>query len=587
MAEKLQVDLILKDKDFKRGINSASKDIQKLGKVGQNSTMNISNGFKAIGAAIIAMGLKNLIVDLAKTAATGQAVKSAFFNAFDDSDLKVLRKSVKGTVSDLSLMQRAIKAKDFGIPLEVMAKGLQLAKIKAQETGESVDYMVNSFVTGLGRESPLILDNLSIKTSELNAEIKKTGDFMTAVSNVTERMLKESGGNVSQLADDFGRVSAELENAKLAASMELLPAFLTMSEKMTAAIPKITTELNIAINKLKKMAEIAQFVSDLLPDINSGGGQEALIQKTASDFKILNGNSVDFLKTIEQLEDALVASFDNPERIEIIGSAIRAIKKEQEDATSAVWKMLKARHAELGIIDKIRKESKKLTEEQIKAAKALKDNLAATLSKIQIERDAEFNSLSSGFGSGFQLDASPTSNVNTNSMMADLPEGESVVIAQIKTINEGLSEGQMLALDFTSSLTDGLFDAAIAGENFHETMDKFLQNLIVQFAKMIAKAIMFQVIMSIATSGGSTVAGAGGGFLGGLFGRNAQGTNNFGGGMSLVGEHGPEMVTLPQGSSVASAGRTRGMMDGISINGMLRGSDILLSGSRTKTNRAR
>ena len=563
MAEKLQVDLILKDKDFKRGINSASKDTQKLGKVGQNSTMNISNGFKAIGAAIIAMGLKNLIVDLAKTAATGQAVKSAFFNAFDDSDLKVLRKSVKGTVSDLSLMQRAIKAKDFGIPLEVMAKGLQLAKIKAQETGESVDYMVNSFVTGLGRESPLILDNLSIKTSELNAEIKKTGDFMTAVSNVTARMLRESGNNISDLADNYGQMSSELENVKLEIAEGLLPVFLEVSKRALTFL------------------HILQAIADgQTPEEFRRAAEEA------ENFAIKVGRIVEEFKNQEGGADKLKAKIKALE-----GSTARLIrihgKFKGEAFGEEKQKQLNKYTEALKQIEKQSKNTKTSVAALSEEAGDLNTKLSAILSKIQIGRDAEFNSLSSGFGSGFQLDASPTSNVNTNSMMADLPEGESVVIAQIKAINEGLSEGQMLALDFTSSLTDGLFDAAIAGENFHETMDKFLQNLIVQFAKMIAKAIMFQVIMSIATSGGSTVAGAGGGFLGGLFGRNAQGTNNFGGGMSLVGEHGPEMVTLPQGSSVASAGRTRGMMDGISINGMLRGSDILLSGSRTKTNRAR
>lgn len=43
----------------------------------------------------------------------------------------------------------------------------------------------------------------------------------------------------------------------------------------------------------------------------------------------------------------------------------------------------------------------------------------------------------------------------------------------------------------------------------------------------------------------------------GIIGRNASGTNNWGGGWSLVGEHGPEMVRLPQGSSITPSYRTR------------------------------
>ena len=35
--------------------------------------------------------------------------------------------------------------------MDVLAKGLEFAQRRAQDTGESVDYMVDSFVTGLGR----------------------------------------------------------------------------------------------------------------------------------------------------------------------------------------------------------------------------------------------------------------------------------------------------------------------------------------------------------------------------------------------------------------------------------------------------
>jgi len=43
---------------------------------------------------------------------------------------------------------------------------------------------------------------------------------------------------------------------------------------------------------------------------------------------------------------------------------------------------------------------------------------------------------------------------------------------------------------------------------------------------------------------------------------NATGTDFFGGGMSLVGERGPEMVTLPRGSKVSRADETKRMMGG-------------------------
>lgn len=89
------------------------------------------------------------------------------FNAMDNPNLlDNLRKATKGTVNDVQLMTAAVQANDFRIPLEDLGKYLEFAQLKAQQTGQSVDYMTNSIVTGLGRKSPLILDNLGISAAE-------------------------------------------------------------------------------------------------------------------------------------------------------------------------------------------------------------------------------------------------------------------------------------------------------------------------------------------------------------------------------------------------------------------------------------
>lgn len=44
--------------------------------------------------------------------------------------LSELRKATKDTVNDLELMQAAVRAKDFRIPLEDLGKYLQFARLK-------------------------------------------------------------------------------------------------------------------------------------------------------------------------------------------------------------------------------------------------------------------------------------------------------------------------------------------------------------------------------------------------------------------------------------------------------------------------
>ena len=72
-------------------------------------------------------------------------------------------------------MKAANMAKDFRIPLEDLGKYLEFAQLKAQQTGQSVEYMTNSIVPGLGRKSVLILDNLGLSAAEINEQMAKTG----------------------------------------------------------------------------------------------------------------------------------------------------------------------------------------------------------------------------------------------------------------------------------------------------------------------------------------------------------------------------------------------------------------------------
>ena len=84
-------------------------------------------------------------------------------------------------------MQTAVKADNFRIPMDVLAKGLEFAQRRAQATGESVDYMVDSFVTGLGRESVKILDNLGISSLELQEKTKELGSMAAAVGQIMDQ----------------------------------------------------------------------------------------------------------------------------------------------------------------------------------------------------------------------------------------------------------------------------------------------------------------------------------------------------------------------------------------------------------------
>ena len=120
-------------------------------------------------------------------------------------------------------MKAAVQAKDFRIPLEDLGKYLQFAQMKAQQTGQSVEYMTNSIVTGLGRKSLLILDNLGLSAAEINEEIAITGDLMKAVANIVDRQLSKAGENYVSAADKAAQKTAELQNRQMEIGRLLLP----------------------------------------------------------------------------------------------------------------------------------------------------------------------------------------------------------------------------------------------------------------------------------------------------------------------------------------------------------------------------
>jgi hypothetical protein len=92
---------------------------------------------------------------------------------------------------------------------------LAFAQQKAKDTGQSVDYMVDSIVTGLGRKSLMILDNLGLSAAEVKEKMKETGDMTKAVGAIIREQMSKTGDYVETAADRATQANVELENAML------------------------------------------------------------------------------------------------------------------------------------------------------------------------------------------------------------------------------------------------------------------------------------------------------------------------------------------------------------------------------------
>lgn len=208
---KIMVKLGWDNSEFNKGEKDAEKGVNNFGdKIKSMATKAAA----AIGVLTVLKKAFSFGKEAYNAAAQAEGVERAFKRLNNPNLLNQLREATQGTVSDLELMQNAIQAKNFKIPLENLASYLKFANQRAKETGQSVDYLVQSIVLGVGRKSPLILDNLGISALEVREEFAKTGDMAKAVANIIEREMGEAGDVMEGSKEKIARVSSAWANFK-------------------------------------------------------------------------------------------------------------------------------------------------------------------------------------------------------------------------------------------------------------------------------------------------------------------------------------------------------------------------------------
>ena len=207
LLKDLIIKLGLDSSGVDKGVNQAGGSLDKLkGMVGK------------VGAAMgIAFGVSELInfgKEIIGLASKTEGVKRAFDRLGMPSLMNDLKQATRGAVSEFDLMKSAVSANNFKIPLENLSSYLAFATRRAEETGQSVDYLVDSIIMGIGRKSPMILDNLGISILDIRNEMEKTGDMAKAVANIINSEMANAGETMDTAATKTARLTAEWENLK-------------------------------------------------------------------------------------------------------------------------------------------------------------------------------------------------------------------------------------------------------------------------------------------------------------------------------------------------------------------------------------
>ena len=276
------IKLSLQSNQYEQGLRGAKRQFEDFtASIGINMKKMTAYGLAAGAAASAINGLTSAI-STAMTEGTRMAnemegVRAAFKRLDQPGLLDNLREATHGTVNDLELMKQAVKFDNFNLSLEQMGTMLAFAQQQAKDTGQDVGYLVDSIVTGLGRKSLPILDNLGLSATEIKDRMKETGDMTKAVADIIQERMEAAGGYVETASDRAAKATADLENAMTSLGETFAP--------LVGASDSLWSSIKIgAINALNTA------VKPLIQALAEAGALGAGARSTAG-FNNLGGNS--------------------------------------------------------------------------------------------------------------------------------------------------------------------------------------------------------------------------------------------------------------------------------------------------------
>lgn len=242
-------------------VSGLASGMGKMGAAGKAAFGVLAKGAGMMGAGMAAgLGLAVAGITavtgaawkLASTAAPMQGISMAFqgiasqVQGGSQAMLAALQKSTMGMVSNIELMRQFNLASQL-VGIE-FAKNLPAAMEPIQKvamaTGQDIGFLMNSLTVGIGRLSPMILDNLGVQV-DLNAAYQDFADKNGLVASsltktqqqaaLTDQVITKLNENTKNIPPVFGSASqvfqafkTDLKNVADQTGMDLLPTFTQM-----------------------------------------------------------------------------------------------------------------------------------------------------------------------------------------------------------------------------------------------------------------------------------------------------------------------------------------------------------------------
>jgi hypothetical protein len=273
----------------------------------------------------MSMGVKQLI-EFSRQAARVQDMSRAFTTLSGTGEnasiaVNKISRAVKGTMSQMDLFKQANNAMILGVTrnTDEMSEMFQIAQTLGAALGVDTAHAVESLITGIGRQSRLMLDNIGIivkseeayesyakelgVTKDELTDAQKKQAFFTAAMESARTKAAELGNQQLTARDQFNQFNATMEDFTNFIGDKTTPVVLSFFNSFGETLKRITeTDIETAVRQLKDLGAEAEQLSIFAKILEE---QRAREQIEKSEKIIIDG----FKNIALQLQDDPIGGF--------------------------------------------------------------------------------------------------------------------------------------------------------------------------------------------------------------------------------------------------------------------------------------
>lgn len=456
----------------------------------------------------------------------------------------MLQKSTdKLGATDTTTLKWAQSLSEAKTDLNRLTKEMDTSQAETTSLGDVVGIITNKFGVSLPSGIKSSLDGFTLLGSKLTATIGITAAVVTAIVKIEEALI-----DITQEQAEYAK--------QVQANAQIVGMSAEEYQELDYVLKTVGYSAEEAQGDLSMLAEKAM-------DAAAGTGEGAeLFDKLGVSVTDTSGKLKSQAEIFDLTVEALRSMGDETER-NAIASALLGTTGE---------KLIPILNEESGAIDELKERAKEL-------GAVMSDETLASLNNLN-EKSLEFDASLQGLKNVIAEEMAPAL---TTLMEAGT---EAIVALQSALEESGVVEIFGALLEVVSALGP-LFESlfSLLGSSAKDNISglvyllKALADVLTVITSAIAALIEgVKQLLSLITSGEAdfenfsryignitSIFGGGGSavsYLSGSIGRNAAGTNYWRGGLTWVGEQGPELVSLPRGTAIYNNAQSMAMTNG-------------------------